>query len=123
MCLRKGVASILLLPMFISGLAMVCGEPGSSTGETGVTAVVSENLSFVCDGTMCRMMSMIAGSGAICLVSSSGAGIAVFDLGLAIPCHAVDIRFLLPVVHEPTSEYVPLYTSPSLSSLTPPPEA
>ena len=115
---------LLLLPMLFSGLAMVCAEPEPVTEEIDVTAaVVSEGVPGECDGTMCRMLSMLGGPGPVCLLTSSGAGIAVFDLGLAIPCLSVEIHFQLPVIYEPVTENVSLYSTPSLPNLTPPPRA
>jgi hypothetical protein len=120
---RSVAASFLLLPMLFSGLSVVCGEPQSTEEETEVATEVSESVPGECDGTMCRMMKGKAGPGPTCLLSGNGKGIAVFDMGPAIPCAAVDARILLPAVHGQVAEFVFLYSPPSLSSLTRPPEA
>ena len=119
---RKGAASFLLLPMVLSGLAMVCDAPESFTEETDLAAMVSEGVPGRCDGKMCRMMSMIAGPEPVCVLSSSGAGIVVFELGLAVGCPSGEVGFQLPIIREPLSELVSLYSPPPLSKRTPPPK-
>ena len=121
---RKWAAAFLLLPMSFSGQWMICGDNGFVVQESDAVAVEAENVPLECDGTMCPMMKRSAAPGPYCLLSSTdGAGIVVFDSGLATPAVTVAHALALPLQAESPSELVALYSHQFQSILTPPPRA
>ena len=120
--LQKLAIRTLLVPMLLNGFWVVCSDPSSSStaGATDTRARLEENADCI---KMCLMKHQVD-LGAICFVlpGDTKTSITIFDFGFAI----LPLEFKLhPIAAEEllVTSLSAVYSNPSLSIHTPPPEA
>jgi hypothetical protein len=119
----------LLIPLSLNGLRVVCAEPDSpEAAAAAAAATATAHCDRICPAHKTARVEATrsdAGSGgSVCVLTAGEKGCPVAGLlfAVSVPVVLVD-RFERSVSYDTVADASPLYLSPSLGHLCPPPKA